>query len=44
MQHVGPTSEGWHLQVVHLGQGDDESELVVLDAQLEQGSTSDDLQ
>lgn len=38
------TSESWHLQVLHLTQGDHESEFLVTDIKLEQRSTSYDLQ
>ena len=43
MHHV-VTSEGWHLQVVHFREGDDESELIVVHVELEQGPAPDDLQ
>jgi len=37
------TSEGRHLQVVHLTHCDEERELVVVDIELEEGSATDDL-
>ena len=40
----GVTSECWHLQVVHLGEGDDEGELIVLHVELEQRSAPDNLE
>ena len=38
------TSEGGHLQRVHLGQGNDERELFIVDTQLEERPATDDLQ
>ena len=38
------TSECWHLQVVHLWEGDDEGELVVLHVELEQSSAPNNLE
>ena len=38
------TSERGHLQVVHLGEGDHEGELVVLHVELEERPPADDLQ
>ena len=38
------TSESRQLQVVHLGEGDDERELVLVHRQLEQRPASDDLE
>ena len=40
----GGTSECWHLEVVHLGEGDDEGELIVLHVELEQRSAPDNLE
>ena len=37
------TSQCGQLEVVHLGERDDQGEFVVLHVQLEQGATADDL-
>ena len=38
------TSQCRHLQVVHLGEGHDQRELVLLDGELEEGPAADDLE
>ena len=40
----GVTSECWHLEVVHLGEGDDEGELIILHVELEQRPAPDNLE
>ena len=44
MSVTSPTSERWHLQVMHLGECDKEGKLILLDCELEQGPTSYDLE
>lgn len=38
------TSEGGHFKTVHLGEGDDEGKLFIVNAQLEESPASDDLE